>query len=108
MRRFVIVIVCVIGLAIVPASLSLGSGGGRTQAGAASRRGRPAQPPQQTVGVPPGAAGASQYVRSVSAVTPPTAEPTLPFTGEDVLLVVLVGLILAGTGVTLYYRLSQR
>lgn len=58
-------------------------------------------------GVTPSAAGAHQYVRTVPTVITPTT-PTLPFTGEDVLLVVLVGGLLTGGGLTLYRQVKQR
>lgn len=66
--------------------------------------------------VPAGPAGANQYVSTVptavgpTAVTPSAAAPTssLPFTGEDLLLVVLTALILAGAGITLYRQVRDR
>lgn len=58
-------------------------------------------------GVPTGSAGATQYIPPVPSVTPPS-QPTLPFTGEDVLLVVLTGLVLAGGGYTLYRQVRER
>lgn len=65
--------------------------------------------PAQAVasGVTPGAAGAHQYVRTEPVVSPPQ-QPTLPFTGEDVLLVVLAGVLLTGAGLTLYRQVKHR
>ena len=40
--------------------------------------------------------------------TRPTVRAALPFTGEDVLLVVLAGLLLLGGGLTLYRQAKQR
>jgi hypothetical protein len=66
-------------------------------------------------GVSPNASGAHQYHRVIPAVEeeeaiPPAPTPThaLPFTGEDVLLVVLAGLLLAGGGLTLYRQVKHR
>jgi hypothetical protein len=67
--------------------------------------------------VPNGPAGVHQYHRLIP--TPqgeeplppaPTVGPSqeLPFTGEDVLLVVLTGMMLAGGGVVLYRQARQR
>jgi uncharacterized surface anchored protein len=42
------------------------------------------------------------------AVTPPAAPSQLPFTGEDVLLVVLAGVLLTGAGLTLYRQVKHR
>lgn len=58
-------------------------------------------------GISHSAAGATQYHRAVPSVTPPS-QPQLPFTGEDVLLVVLTGLLLAGGGVALYRQVKHR
>jgi hypothetical protein len=68
-------------------------------------------------GVPHGAAGVHQYHRVIPGVAgeeplpfqPATGGPgALPFTGEDVLLVVLAGLLLTGGGLTLYRQARQR
>jgi uncharacterized surface anchored protein len=66
--------------------------------------------PAQAVanGVPSNASGATQYHRVTPAVTPPTTPSQLPFTGEDVLLVVLAGVLLTGTGLTLYRQVKHR
>jgi LPXTG-motif cell wall-anchored protein len=70
--------------------------------------------------VPNGAAGVHQYHRFVPTpegeepVPPEATLPTggpgsqLPFTGEDVLLIVLVGAMLAGGGLVLYRQARQR
>jgi uncharacterized surface anchored protein len=65
--------------------------------------------PAQAVanGVEENASGATQYVRTTPSVTPP-AQAQLPFTGEDVLLVVLAGLLLTGGGVMLYRQVKHR
>jgi hypothetical protein len=81
----------------------------------------PAQALAQTTGsMPAGAAGANQYVAVIptangGAVVPseggevvPTAGEELPFTGEDVLLVVLVALIMTGAGFALYRQVRTR
>ena len=83
----------------------------------------PAQALAQST-LPAGPAGANQYVQPVStavgptavtptAVTPTAAAPTtttsaLPFTGEDLLLVVLTALILTAVGFTLYRQARDR
>jgi len=77
----------------------------------------PAQALAQST-LPAGPAGANQYVQPVStavgptAVTPtavsPTTTSTLPFTGEDLLLVVLTALILTAVGFTLYRQARDR
>jgi uncharacterized surface anchored protein len=59
-------------------------------------------------GVPSDASGATQYHRVTPAVTPPAAPSQLPFTGEDVLLVVLAGVLLTGAGLTLYRQVKHR
>jgi hypothetical protein len=70
--------------------------------------------------VPNGPAGVHQYHRLIPTPegqepVPPETSPTstapssqLPFTGEDVLLVVLTGLLLAGGGAVLYRQARQR
>ena len=70
--------------------------------------------------VPNGPAGVHQYHRLIPTPEgeqpppPETVTPSvgvsqeLPFTGEDVLLVVLTGLLLAGGGVVLYRQARQR
>ncbi len=66
--------------------------------------------------LPAGSAGANQYVQPVTtptgptSVTPTAAAPTstLPFTGEDLLLVVLTALILTAAGFTLYRQVRDR
>jgi uncharacterized surface anchored protein len=66
--------------------------------------------PAQAVanGVPSNASGATQYHRVTPTVEPPTTPGQLPFTGEDVLLVVLAGVLLTGTGLTLYRQVKHR
>lgn len=66
--------------------------------------------PAQAVanGVPNNASGATQYHRTTPSVTPPTQPSQLPFTGEDVLLVVLAGVLLTGAGLTLYRQVKHR
>jgi hypothetical protein len=66
--------------------------------------------PAQAVanGVPSNASGATQYHRTTPSVTPPTTPSQLPFTGEDVLLVVLAGALLTGAGLTLYRQVKHR
>ena len=63
------------------------------------------------------ASGATQYHRVIPAVEEQEAQPpappsqpqaALPFTGEDVLLVVLAGLLLLGGGFTLYRQARAR
>ena len=65
--------------------------------------------PAQAVanGVPNNASGATQYHRTTPSVTPPTSSQ-LPFTGEDLLLVVLAGVLLTGAGLTLYRQVKHR
>lgn len=67
--------------------------------------------------VPNGPAGVHQYHRLIPTPEgeqpPPPATSVgpsqeLPFTGEDVLLVILTGLLLAGGGVVLYRQARQR
>jgi LPXTG-motif cell wall-anchored protein len=70
--------------------------------------------------VPNGPAGVHQYHRFIPTpegeepVPPEATLPTggpgtqLPFTGEDVLLIVLVGALLAGGGLVLYRQARQR
>ena len=69
--------------------------------------------------VPQGAAGVHQYFRVVPTAegeeaVPPEAEEQapapsqLPFSGEDVLLVVVAGGLLAGGGLALYRQVRQR
>jgi len=77
----------------------------------------PAQALAQST-LPAGPAGANQYVQPIStavgptSVTPTAASPaatsTLPFTGEDLLLVVLTALILTAVGFTLYRQARDR
>jgi hypothetical protein len=81
MRRLIVLIACFAAL-VVPAQALAG-------------------------GVSADADGASEYVRTVPTVPPPSAA-TLPFTGEDVILVVLSGLLLAGCGFTLYRQVRSR
>ena len=80
--------------------------------------------PAQSIanGVSPSASGAHQYHRviptaigqqpqpaqPVQPVQPVQAQSTLPFTGEDVLLVVLAGLLLTAGGFTLYRQAKHR
>jgi uncharacterized surface anchored protein len=67
-------------------------------------------------GISPNASGAHQYHRVDQAVEQEEAQPpaptqpaqTLPFTGEDILLVVLTGLLLAAGGLTLYRQVKHR
>ena len=59
-------------------------------------------------GVPSNASGATQYHRVTPSVTPPAPPSQLPFTGEDVLLVVLAGVLLTGAGFTLYRQVKHR
>lgn len=59
-------------------------------------------------GVPNNASGATQYHRTTPSVTPPTQPSQLPFTGEDVLLVVLAGVLMTGAGFTLYRQVKHR
>jgi hypothetical protein len=67
--------------------------------------------------VPAGAAGANQYVQTVPTAAGPTPTTTataaaparsLPFTGEDILLVVLTALILSAAGFALYRQVRER
>ncbi len=76
----------------------------------------PAQALAQST-LPAGPAGANQYVQTTptavgpTVVTPTAAAPTtrtLPFTGEDILLVVLTALILSAVGFTLYRQVRDR
>ena len=59
-------------------------------------------------GVPSNASGATQYHRVTPSVTPPAPPSQLPFTGEDVLLVVVAGVLMAGAGFTLYRQVKHR
>jgi hypothetical protein len=66
--------------------------------------------PAQAVanGAPSNASGATEYHRAIPSVTPPTEPSQLPFTGEDVLLVVVAGVLLTGAGLTLYRQVKHR
>ena len=70
-------------------------------------------------GVSPSALGAHQYHRVIPTVEGQQPQPvqptqavqpqsTLPFTGEDVLLVVLAGVLLTGGGLMLYRQVKHR
>jgi hypothetical protein len=78
-----------------------------------------AAPPQAVAArfLPPGPAAANQYVQSIPAaegqeVVPPThgaaVSGSLPFTGEDVLLILLIAMILSGVGFTVYRQTRDR
>ncbi len=94
MRRFVILIAFITALAVPAQALAAG-----------------------TAQMSPSAAGVHQYHRTIPTPEgveppPPAVQPPspgqLPFTGEDVLLVILTGALLAGAGLTLYRQARQR
>lgn len=107
MRRFIVLVVFLVALAF-PVAVAV------------SRLSEPATTSVHRLAshLPAGPAGANQYVQAVPTATGPTAVSpapaaaaparTLPFTGENLLLVVLTALILGGAGVTLYRQVSDR
>lgn len=110
MRRLTTLIGCLIAFAAMPAAsygqASAAQYGGVEQEVDSGATPTPGAPPAQDTEDETGAGGSptpdsSRAPEQDAAAAPESAEGTLPFTGQDLVLMLLAGLGLAGLGVTL-------